>query len=771
MKNNLLAINSRGMTKTMLRWIKKTALLAMLLLAQQTVMGFSLLGPIGPTSDPWQVPTIGYDLPGVDDGGGPRNLGEEYRWTTPYIYYAFDANFLEYFGSNGVYAIERGIALLNDLTNFSSYSKDLSEFPLESQRINTRAAALDLIDLKSATLFVLLEQLGLAPAARFTWAIRIRATQPTRSCPFMIYNIIKRNFDPVTWEPSSYVNGVLLTYQIFESCTGPNPLADAIEIPVDRTAPEFTAVTSEAGFGFAGVDRRGAYVTALSRDDVGGLRYLYVTNNMNVEATTGDSLEFVTNRSPSLIVSSNLNLLFAQSLTNDAATLATLFPGLVVSSSSNFFTVVATTNFTTVLTNHPWDPAGTFEIVLAPIVTFSAQTLFSHTFANLVTVQLIDGHYVTVPITDFSASTNRLFLTTETTIVTNAPWSTGVLITNTIRHTTLTSAPGGEFFILPTNACDLQIISPFLTNIVTTTNFIVSATNNPALTNIVPGGTNITGSLTVSRIQYFTNHFFLAFTINCVGGTNSIALREGMDHFKFLRTSYDSLLGRFYQPITNTYYLIEVTNSMPRTNWFRRIVTHPDFLFSAQDLATNSFQRTVVQATFNTNNEYFGLAGPGNIDPSGLSRGIEIDFNKVGPFLENRYDLTLPNNGLTEFTSTTNFIWGSFDGTTNAPIIYPQGTSIMNLESQVFFQIVTPVLADGRVNVPYSQSLEVTDGTGPFVWVPAPGSPPLPTGLTLAAIGIVSGTPTTPGSFPFVVTVTDAASHISTRTITITVNR
>jgi hypothetical protein len=376
-----------------------------------------------------------------------------------------------------------------------------------------------------------------------------------------------------------------------------------------------------------------------------------------------------------------------------------------------------------------------------------------------------------VPITDFSSSTNRQFITTETTIVTNAPWSTGVLITNTIRHTTLTSAPGGEFFILPTNACDIQIISPFLTNIVRSTNFIVSGTNNPALTNLLPGVTNITGPLSVVQIQYFTNHSFLAFTIDCLGGSNTVALREGMDHFKFLRTSFDSLLGRFYQPITNTYYLIEVTNSVPRTNWFRRVVTHPDFLFSAEDLAQSVATRTTILGTFNTNNEYFALAGPGNIDPSGPTNGIRVSFNKVGPLLINFYDPLGTNFGLTEFTATTNFIWGSYDGTTNAPIIYPQGTSIMNLESQVFFQIVTPVLADGRVNVPYSQSLSVTDGTEPFVWTPAPASPPLPPGLTLASTGIISGTPTTAGSYPFVVTVTDAASHISTRTITITINR
>src|SRR5439155_9693799 len=147
---------------------------------------------------------------------------EEYRWNTPIIYYAFDQNFLDYFGSNGVFAIEQAVAILNSLGNLSKYSVDLSEFPLESQRINNRAQAFHLIDLKSNALFLMMEELGLTYPDRYTWTIRTRETQPGLSCPFMIYTVIKRNFDPVTWEPSSYVNGNLLSYEIFEFCAPPN---------------------------------------------------------------------------------------------------------------------------------------------------------------------------------------------------------------------------------------------------------------------------------------------------------------------------------------------------------------------------------------------------------------------------------------------------------------------------------------------------------------------------------------------------------------------
>ena len=56
------------------------------------------------------------------------------------------------------------------------------------------------------------------------------------------------------------------------------------------------------------------------------------------------------------------------------------------------------------------------------------------------------------------------------------------------------------------------------------------------------------------------------YPVDCV--VTNVTLRQGMDKFTFLRANYDSLMGRFFQPITNRYYLIGVTNSRPVTNWF-----------------------------------------------------------------------------------------------------------------------------------------------------------------------------------------------------------
>jgi len=65
-------------------------------------------------------------------------------------------------------------------------------------------------------------------------------------------------------------------------------------------------------------------------------------------------------------------------------------------------------------------------------------------------------------------------------------------------------------------------------------------------------------------------------------------------------------------------------------------------------------------------------------------------------------------------------------------------------------------LTNGRINVAYSYQLVVSGGRTPYVWALAAGSGPLPTGLILnSATGLISGTPTATGQFPFTVTVTD----------------
>ena len=200
----------------MMRMFKKFCGVALLVLGVQCASAFSLLGPY----DDYQTIVISYQIPG-EDLGGPQNLGEEYRQNIPILYYTYEQSFLDYFGSNGVVAVDQAFNVFNALTNVSSYSADLAEWALEAQRVNYQAQALGLVDLKSATMQVLAEQSGLANPDRFTWTLHGRDVG-SGGCPADVsYLVIKRNFDPVftpldQLQNSSYVNGTLYSYFITE---------------------------------------------------------------------------------------------------------------------------------------------------------------------------------------------------------------------------------------------------------------------------------------------------------------------------------------------------------------------------------------------------------------------------------------------------------------------------------------------------------------------------------------------------------------------------
>ncbi len=76
-------------------------------------------------------------------------------------------------------------------------------------------------------------------------------------------------------------------------------------------------------------------------------------------------------------------------------------------------------------------------------------------------------------------------------------------------------------------------------------------------------------------------------------------------------------------------------------------------------------------------------------------------------------------------------------------------------------------LNDGATGISYSQRLP-TWGTG-GTWSVAPGSSSLPPGLTLSSGGVLSGSPTTTGTYTFVLRFTDASGLILNRTYTMNV--
>ncbi len=127
--------------------------------------------------------------------------------------------------------------------------------------------------------------------------------------------------------------------------------------------------------------------------------------------------------------------------------------------------------------------------------------------------------------------------------------------------------------------------------------------------------------------------------------------------------------------------------------------------------------------------------------------------------------ITLGSNGVFTGAATSS---GSFGFTAVA-------TDSASQSSQAPFTITinpTPVittssLSSGVIGFAYNQQLAMTGGTAPIVWSQTGGLPP---GLQFDAVnGIISGTPTSAGSYDLNFLVTDAAGFVSPKTLNLTV--
>ncbi|TSA41900.1 MAG: hypothetical protein D4R57_00080 [Verrucomicrobiales bacterium] len=327
----------------------------------------------------------------------------------------------------------------------------------------------------------------------------------------------------------------------------------------------------------------------------------------------------------------------------------------------------------------------------------------------------------------------------------------------------MTNGVFGDYFLIPSNSCGVSIV---LTQLIQS----VSITNPPVFAPVV-GATNL-GIEVFSQtlISPFNQYVFQIRTAACP--TNTVGLNQGVDRIQFIRRDFDSLLGRFFYPVTNDYPMVTLTNNTLVTQIVRRVVTAPDILISADDLAPGPsdpinppfvYFRTI---TFDQANVNPGLAGPGKIEP-----GSTNSFNKVGPIYRNSAPDLLDEAGQVLW-----FIWGSFDGTTNAPVVYPNGTDILNIENQALIQIGPAVLpslsAAGTVN--YStvfSGFTVSGGaTAPYAWSLVSGAGGLPPGLVLnASTGQITGDPTTQGIYDFTLRMSDSVGRFVELNYTITI--
>ena len=648
-----------------------------------------------------------------------NNLGEEYRWNSPVLTYSYDESFLNYFGSNGVVAVEKAMDILNSIppassikTNYppaSSGENNLWNYPTRPDRFHARAYNNRVLDIKSYALAQLFSFMGLGYPEDSAFQLEFGA-------------VALRNWDPISYGPSKYVNGSLLSWVVVGG-------TNALPFPIDVTKP----VRTLAGSSYHRDPRlsEGKYLVAPTRDDIGGYKYLYRKDNFNIEGLPPFTYQMVTNQ-PDLtnpaIFSVDLRWFSKESKTNVPASFKQFVltnqwwgpvytnlnvPPLLVLKTNVNWEMGWTTNVTPYLTNFPWTPVGqpaTLVYLTNKYRTF--QPSYDYIFGNVIT-------NIHVP----REESKVLYRSWEVTP--NAPlWSVVGSVPTTTNYTTTIlndDFPHGEIIILPTtNVVGYHFTEMQFEEVNTLTNLLTSTNNLANPGGALPGqggglgagGAAVTNFVGVMEDEVWqsTNHAYLAYPI--VLQTNAL-LMGGIDKVRYVRVQGDSLVTTNYSPsrfldqykfpdlekqtftyvipnsavgLTNAalpsfqYEVDYVDNGVRKTGKFIKFFTSPDIMITALNGPSILTSGYVPPAVVN-NNALNGmwtqnLYGPGVIQPSG---NMVIGFNKIGI----HWDLD-PTFFLNEENQAPGWIWGHFDGTTDELMLFPNSQTVLDLEREIY---------------------------------------------------------------------------------------
>ena len=670
-----------------------------------------------------------------------NNLGEEYRWNSPIVTYTYDESFLSYFGSNGVVAVEKAMEMLNSIppassikTNYPPANADennLWNYPVRPDRFHARAYNDRILDIKSYALAELFGFMGLGNAEDNAFQLEFGS-------------VVLRNWDPISYGPSKYLNGNLISWAVLGG-------TNAQPFPIDVTKSLMTL----AGTADNRVPRldEGKYLVAPTRDDIGGYRYLYRKDNFNVENLPPSTYQMVTNQ-PNLtnpaIFSIDLRWFSKESKTNTPTAFQQFLltnqwwgsaytniavPPLTILKTNISWNLGWTTNVTPYLTNFPWTPVGqppTLVNLTNKYRTF--QPSYDYVFANVIT-------NIHVP----AEKSEVLYRSWE--VVPNAPlWSVIGSVPTTTNYTTTVlndEFPHGEIIILPTgntaggagagiggggvaaggpanvvgyHFTEMQFERVnVLTNMLTDTNSL--ANPGGALPGqgggLGAGGAAITNFVGVMEDEVWasTNHAYLAYPI--VLQTNSLLL-GGIDKIRYMRMQGDSLVTTNYssdrfikdfkfpnlsdqtftyiipgsaQALTNaampsySYEMDYVENSVRKTGKFIKFFSSPDIVFTAINAPPSVTSTNTAGAVAVNNNAINGIQTLGLNGPGVIQSSGNLNFSFNKLGLHWELD---PSFFLNEENQTPGWVWGHYDGSMSEPMVFPNSQTIRDLEKQIY---------------------------------------------------------------------------------------
>jgi hypothetical protein len=166
-------------------------------------------------------------------------------------------------------------------------------------------------------------------------------------------------------------------------------------------------------------------------------------------------------------------------------------------------------------------------------------------------------------------------------------------------------------------------------------------------------------------------------------------VRPGVGDIELVRVGFESQVG-FFLSNTVAYTDTVITNGQTISQGLSRPLAAPDIIFEAGDLQQETAFDGGKLAALVTNGQDWitnGVPefaeirvhyGPGIIPPADATPQFTYTMNSVGQMYLNSTPFAL-----SEALGTQYFRWGSFDGSTNTPVIYPQSESIRAIEDQV----------------------------------------------------------------------------------------